>query len=142
MIHTQMFHASNFVWILHSTEHLSLTCARILISPKSKPCSSPFFLVLAGGLRPGAPHRRQAETLYRRDLAGSEAVLGANPVPETLTSMNNLGMLLWNQGQLDEAGPRSSDGSQGHFVGPGPEAWIFSRFPILSDYVHFFFGEL
>ena len=55
--------------------------------------------------------------------------------------MNNLGMLLWNQGQLDEAGPRSSDGSQGHFVGPGPEAWIFSRFPILLDYVHFFLAN-
>ena len=65
-------------------------------------------MVLTGGSWPG-PHttgaipRRQAEALHRRALAGREAHLGANH-PETLTSMNNLALLLRQQGKLDEAG--------------------------------------
>ena len=68
----------------------------------------PFHMVLTGGSWPG-PHttgaipRRQAEALHRRALAGREAHLGANH-PETLTSMNNLALLLRQQGKLDEAG--------------------------------------
>ena len=54
----------------------------------------------------GAIPRRQAEALYRRALAGSEAHLGANH-PETLTSMNNLAALLRQQRKLAEAGLRS-----------------------------------
>ena len=54
----------------------------------------------------GAIPRRQAEALHRRDLAGSEAHLGANH-PHTLQSMNNLAMLLMQQGKLAEAGLRS-----------------------------------
>ena len=59
----------------------------------------------------GAIPRRQAEALYRRDLAGSEAHLGANH-PDTLTSMNNLAVLLEEQGKLAEAGLRSLDGER------------------------------
>ena len=50
--------------------------------------------------------RCQAEALNRRALAGREAHLGANH-PETLTSMNNLAILLEKQGKLAEAGRRS-----------------------------------
>ena len=46
---------------------------------------------------------RQAEALQRRCLAGREAQLGANH-PETLSSMDNLAVLLWKQGKLAEAG--------------------------------------
>ena len=68
-------------------------------------------MVLAGGSRPvvqttGAIPRRQAEALHRRALAGREAQLGANH-PETLQSMNNLAVLLRQQGKLAEAGLRS-----------------------------------
>jgi len=49
---------------------------------------------------------RQAEGLYRRDLAGSESQLGAQH-PDTLISVNNLANLLQKQGKLEEAGPRS-----------------------------------
>ena len=72
----------------------------------------PFRMVLPGGSRPGAPHhqchpeKRQAEALDRRALAGREAHLGANH-PETLASMNNLALLLRQQGKLAEAGLRS-----------------------------------
>ena len=54
----------------------------------------------------GAIPRCQAEALHRRALAGCEAHLGANH-PETLTSMNNLAILLEKQGKLAEAGLRS-----------------------------------
>ena len=46
----------------------------------------------------------EAEPLYRRALKGSEKVLGPNH-PETLTSMNNLALLLQDQGKLSEAEP-------------------------------------
>ena len=55
--------------------------------------------------------RRQAEALHRRALAGSEAHLGAQH-PDTLTSMNNLALLLQQQGKLAEAGLRSLDGER------------------------------
>ena len=47
--------------------------------------------------------RREAEPLYRRDLAGCEAQLGRDH-PDTLISVNNLAELLRSQGKLDEAG--------------------------------------
>ena len=59
----------------------------------------------------GAIPRRQAEALHRRALAGSEAHLGANH-PDTLTSMNNLAILLEKQGKLEEAGLRPLDGER------------------------------
>ena len=40
--------------------------------------------------------------LYREALAGKRATLG-DTHPHTLTSINNLGMLLQDQGKLDEA---------------------------------------
>ena len=75
-------------------------------------------MVFAGRSRPAGPTplhgailRCQAEALYRRDLAGSEAHLGANH-PDTLISMNNLAALLEQQGKLAEAGLRSLDGER------------------------------
>ena len=59
---------------------------------------------------PASP-RCQAEALHRRALAGREAHLGANH-PETLTSMNNLAILLQQQGKLAEAGLRSLGGER------------------------------
>ena len=59
----------------------------------------------------GAIPRCQAEALHRRALAGSEAHLGANH-PYTLISMNNLAMLLRQQGKLAEVGLRSLDGER------------------------------
>ena len=103
-------------------------------------------MVLAGGSRPGAPlHPRHPETpgeaLQRRCLAGREALLGANH-PETLTSMDNLAVLLWKQGKLAEAGlmvfgvrgdlpGRFTKGN--YFVWPRPEARISFCFPVLLD---------
>ena len=46
----------------------------------------------------------EAEPLYRRALAGSEAQLG-EAHPSTLASVNNLAILLKNQGKLAEAEP-------------------------------------
>ena len=89
------------------------------ISPNSKPLLT--FLPFPHGTRrqiqacrphtTGAILRCQAEALYRRDLAGSEAHLGANH-PDTLISMNNLAELLRQQGKLAEAGLRSLDGER------------------------------
>ena len=59
--------------------------------------------IQAWGPTTGAIPRRQAEALHRRCLAGSEAHLGVNH-PETLQSMNNLAVLLRQQGKLAEAG--------------------------------------
>ena len=103
-------------------------------------------MVLAGGSRPGvqttgAIPRRQAEALHRRCLAGREAHLGANH-PETLGSMNNLALLLRQQGKLAEAGlmifgvrgdvpGRFTKGN--YFVWPRPEARISFCFPVLLD---------
>ena len=97
----------NFVCILHGTIVLDI----FFISPNSRPL--PTFLPFPHGTRrqiqacrphiTGAIPRRQAEALHRRDLAGSEAHLGANH-PDTLTSMNNLANLLEEQGKLAEAG--------------------------------------
>ena len=53
---------------------------------------------------PASP-RCQAEALHRRALAGREAHLGANH-PRTLNSMDNLAVLLRQQGKLEEAGLR------------------------------------
>ena len=44
----------------------------------------------------------EAEPLYRRDMEGREAVLGATH-PDTLTSVNNLAEFLKAQGKFDEA---------------------------------------
>ena len=117
------------------------------INPNSRPL--PTFLPFPHGTRrrilacrphtTGAIPSRQAEALHRRALAGSEAHLGANH-PDTLISMNNLAMLLRQQGKLAEAGLRSLDGERRpswrrffrgiFFVWPRPEAWILSfRFP-------------
>ena len=89
------------------------------INPNSRPL--PTFLPFPHGTRrriqacrphtTGAIPRRQAEALHRRDLAGSEAHLGANH-PDTLISMNNLASLLEQQGKLNEAGLRSLDGER------------------------------
>ena len=49
---------------------------------------------------------RQAEGLYRRALEGGESQLGAQH-PDTLVWVHNLADLLYKQGKLEEAGPRS-----------------------------------
>ena len=49
---------------------------------------------------------RQAEGLHRRALEGSESQLGPQH-PNTLHSANNLANLLYKQGKLEEARPRS-----------------------------------
>ena len=46
----------------------------------------------------------EAESLYRRALAGKEAVLGADHL-ETLKAVNNLALCLKKQGKADEAEP-------------------------------------
>ena len=46
---------------------------------------------------------RSAEELYREALAGRRAVLGDHH-PDTLTSINNLGMLLLSASRLKDAG--------------------------------------
>ena len=95
---------------LHGTIVLDI----FFINPNSRPL--PTFLPFPHGTRrriqacrphtTGAIPRRQAEALHRRALAGREAHLGANH-PHTLHSMNNLAVLLWQQGKLAEAGLRS-----------------------------------
>ena len=47
-------------------------------------------------------HFYEAELLYRRALEGSERTLGPDH-SDTLNSVNNLGSLLQDRGQLDEA---------------------------------------
>ena len=49
---------------------------------------------------------REAEGLHRRALEGRESQLGAQH-PGTLTSVNNLALVLEKQGKLEEAGMRS-----------------------------------
>ena len=51
----------------------------------------------------------EAEPLHRRAMAGYEAKLGLDH-PSTLTSVNNLALLLENQGKLDEADRRALAG--------------------------------
>lgn len=48
--------------------------------------------------------RSKAEPLFRRALEASEPKLGHNP-PDTMTSVNNLGVLRKAQGRLDQADP-------------------------------------
>ena len=47
-------------------------------------------------------HFLAAECMYRRALVGYEKVLGAEHT-STLETVNNLGVLYWNQGKVDEA---------------------------------------
>jgi len=49
---------------------------------------------------------RQAEELQRKAVAGQETQLGAHH-PAMLVSINNLALVLRQQGKLDEAGRRS-----------------------------------
>ena len=72
---------------------------------------STYRCMLNESMTPPASPRCQAEALFRRSLAGREAHLGANH-PDTLTSMNNLAILLEKQGKLAEAGLRSLDGGR------------------------------
>ena len=98
---------------------LYLTSFSSVISPNSRPL--PTFLPFPHSTRRRIlacrPHTtnaipsRQAEALHRRALAGREAHLGANH-PHTLQSMNNLAILLQQQGKLAEAGLRSLDGER------------------------------
>jgi hypothetical protein len=53
----------------------------------------------------------QAEELLRKALAGREEQLGAHP--DTLSSMNNLAVILKQQGKLEEA--PGSLGREGSF---------------------------
>jgi hypothetical protein len=46
----------------------------------------------------------KAEPYFREDLEGMRRVLGDDH-PDTLTSINNMGGLLYSQGKLDEAMP-------------------------------------
>ena len=61
---------------------------------------------------------RQAEELQRKALAGREAQLGAHH-PDTLRSISNLAVVLYQQGKFDEAGPRSLGWREVTFLWPG-----------------------
>ena len=94
--------------------------------------------------------KRQAEALYRRALAGSEAHLGANH-PDTLISINNLAALLRKQGKLEEVGLkvfgvrgdlRGGRFTQGLYFGLAKGlrlGFVFFNFPMLLDC---FFGRI
>ena len=77
----------------------------------------PFHMVLAGRSRPAGPTPPVPSRDARRRpctaelLQGGKRQLGANH-PHTLLSMNNLAMLLEQQGKLNEAGLRSLDGER------------------------------
>ena len=96
----------NHACILHGTLVLGI----FFINPNTRPLftflPSPHTHGRVQACRPhtiGPSSRRQAEALHRRCLAGREALLGAQH-PDTLSSMNNLAILLWEQGKLGEAG--------------------------------------
>ena len=74
----------------------------------------------------------QAEELQRKALAGREAQLGAHH-PDTLTSINNLAAVLYQQGKFDEAGPRSLGWRGVTFFEPEGKAWMLFCFPLFLD---------
>ena len=75
---------------------------------------------------------RQAEELQRKALAGREAQLGAHH-PDTLRSISNLAVVLYQQGKFDEAGPRSLGWREVTFFEPGLKAWMSFCFPLFLD---------
>ena len=62
----------------------------------------------------------EAEALYQRALAGSEKALGPGHI-STLDTVNNLGVLYWNQGKLAEAEAMYQRALTGSEKALGPE---------------------
>ena len=71
-----------------------------------------FIAAEVGRLQTKPPDSRAKLQLYREALEGSRETLGATH-PNTLASMNNLGALLEDRGNLDEAEPLYRDALEG-----------------------------
>src|SRR2546430_1263907 len=62
----------------------------------------------------------EAEQMYQRALAGNEKALGRDHT-STLMTVNNFGLLYWNQGKLAEAEQRYVRALAGYEKALGPD---------------------
>ena len=121
--------ALNYVCILHGTIVFDI----FFINPNTKPLFIflPFphgHIVLTGGSRPGAPHHRRHHPKTPGGGPASPSSCSARSAPRRessghASSMNNLAMLLKQQGKLEEVGLRAF-GVRGDLTGRFTKAYF------------------